>query len=319
MNSDELRAQLQQAGAGLDSEMRIVADGRVVCCVGLLATFYVLQGDQEHVREAFAKALELYLASVGDRMVWGGDPFSGKAQRIAGTEIANVRTWMSRIGPREQVQVVMHGGQQPSDADPYRVVAVVGARRPPELSYFSFGLPFDWIATHPAGAFVQLILHECNILAPSSGYAGLAVIPHVDISRQSPDMGKILALVARFRGLEVDLPGSHAIYMEQENRTKGINWLTILDGSWLAQLGGDDAVKAAVGPGVQWHPFKTGALIQAGPRPLFGDLHRQEPMPQYEQIARALKPIRATSLRAIATPYGFDRDRSDEWLRRFDG
>jgi hypothetical protein len=41
-------------------------------------------------------------------------------------------------------------------------------------------------------------------------------------------------------------------------------------------------------------------------------------MPYYRQVAKALKPIRATSVRGISDAYGFNRERSDEWLARFD-
>jgi hypothetical protein len=212
----------------------------------------------------------------------------------------------------------MHGGRNEDDADPYFVRLLARSLAPKELSYFSFGLPFEWITTHAAGAFPKLIVEVCDALQPTHGYAGLAVIPFVNARRQDHDFGAIVALAARFRGLEVDLPPSHSIYLSQEGRIKGINWLTILGDKWIDQLGGTPTLTNALGSGIPQHRFKTGVVIQAGPRPLFGDTHKQEPMPHYQQVARALKPIRIASVRAISTPFGFDRDRSDAWLARFD-
>jgi hypothetical protein len=310
---------LRDAGAGLDTDLRVVQDGRVLCCVGLLATFYFADGGIPEQRERLAAALDQYRRAVGDRLVWAADPFTGAPTKISGTDIANPRVWMPKVGPREPVDLLMHGGREPDDADPYRVIAKACSLRPSELSYFSFSLPFAWIADRPAGAFTRLVLEVCDILAPTHGYAGLAVLPHVDVGSGDPAMAAVVALVARFAGLEIDLAWSHNIYLAQEDRIKGVNWLTILDQSWIDRLGGNEALRAALGEGIEWHSFGTGTVIQAGPRPLVGDTHHQEPMPHYRQVALALKPIRIDSVRAIAHQYGFGRERSDQWLRRFDG
>jgi len=127
-----------------------------------------------------------------------------------------------------------------------------------------------------------------------------------------------LGFAARFRGLEIDLPGSHAIYMAKNDRIKGINWLTILDESWVAKLGGKAALRAQLGPDIRVLDYPKGIVIQAGNEPRFGDVHRQEPMPAYQEVARALVPIRIESVMSLSDPFGFDDARSDRWLRRFD-
>jgi Protein of unknown function (DUF3396) len=317
VNADELK-QLQEAGAGLDSQLRVIDGGRIQCCVGLLATFYFLGGDRPDVRERVAKALDIYRQAIGDKLIWGADPFTGTPKRIAGTDIANPRAWMNRIGPEDDMEIVMHGAADKRDASPYTVEALVHALRPTHLSYFSFALPFEWLTSKSPGAFTQLVLDVCNVLAPSHGYAGLGVIPHVDLSRASPEFAPILALVSRFSGLEVDLPWSHLIYLEEEDRIKGINWLTVLDDSWVKKLGGKQPLEEALGDGVVVHRFNAGVVIQAGPRPQLGDVNRRDPMTYYRQVAKALKPIRIGSVRAICSGCGFTEARSDQWLARFD-
>ena len=317
MKSEDIK-HLQEAAAGLDGDLSLVQDGRVLYCVGIIATLYFLEGSSPATRERLASALDLYRRAIGDRLVWGADPITHQAKKLAGTDITDVRSWMHQLGPREPVDIMLHGGQNQDDASPYRVVAAARALRPTELSYFSFSLPFAWIAAHGVGAFTKLVIDECNVLAPTHGYGGLAVIPHVDIGRQSPEMAPILGLVARFAGLELDLPGSHSIYLEQENRIKGVNWLTILGDSWIERLSGEKHLCQALGEGIELRRFNTGVVIQAGPRPLFGDTHRQELLPHYKEVANALKPIRIESVRALSTPFGFHRDRSDRWLARFD-
>jgi len=250
--------------------------------------------------------------------VWGAAPVTLTVKKIAGTDIANPRAWISRINPNEGMQVMMHGGRRKDDASAYMVVALVRSLRAAELSHFTVASPFEWLTSNPAGACPELVLDLCNILAPTHGYAGLSVIPHVDVSRDSAEFASALALAARFSGLEIDLPWSHAIYLEQEDRIKGVNWLTVLDHAWVERLGGEEKLRLALGEGIVLHAFKTGVVIQAGPRPLFGDVNRQEPMPDYRRVAKALKPIRIESVRALSSTRGFNRDRSDKWLARFD-
>jgi hypothetical protein len=317
MEPDEVRA-LRESAQTLDAQLRVVNDDGVVCCIGLLATLYFHHGDRPEVRERVAAALDRYVETTGHALVWGADPFTGTPTRIAGTNLLDVREWSPRVGTKERMQIMLHGGQRSEDADPYSVLSFVGARRPTQLSFFSFTLPFRWLTDNPGGAFTQLVLEQCYRLQPTHGYAGLAVIPHVDASPNSESMASVLPFVARFSGLEIDLPWSHAMYLEQEDRIKGVNWLTILDNPWIERLGGTDALRSSLGNSIEWHPFDSGVVLQAGPRPVFGDVNRREPMPYYRQVAKALKPIRVTSVRAISAPYGFDRERSDEWLRRFD-
>lgn len=307
-----------EAGAGLDTDLRIMDDERAVCCVGLLATLYFHDGGKKEVRERVADAVARYRKAIGDRLVWGRDPFTGTPKKVVGTDILNPRAWLDRLGPTDYMEMLAHGGRTKDDADPYRMSVLAREMQPGELSYFSVGLPFAWIAANPPGAFPQLVKELCDVIAPTHGYAGLAVLARAGISRQSPDWPAILALVARFSGLEIDLPWSHGIYLAKEDRIKGVNWLTVLDKSWIDRLGGAEALKGALGPGIDWLPFKTGAIIQAGPAPLFGDTHHQQPMVPYKQVAKALKPIRITSVKSIAPWHGFDEPRSDAWLARFD-
>jgi hypothetical protein len=310
--------QLREAEAELDDQLRVVEDGRVIVCVAMLATFYFLDGGSPEVRERVAQALDHYRAAIGPKLVWGAHNFARKPEPIRATETANPRAWMQRVAPNEAVDLMLHGGREPDDADPYRVIVVSRGGRPTRLSFFSFTVPLAWVAERPPGAFTKLVLEQSEILHPTHGYAGLAVTPYADVGRGDKALAATLPFIARFSGLEFDLPGSHAIYLEQENRIKGINWLTILDRRFIDELGGDAALEAALGAGVERHAFSSGVIIQAGPRPLFGDTHRQEPMPQYRQVAKALKPVRISSIRAIDTQHGFDRERSDAWLARFD-
>ncbi len=103
-------------------------------------------------------------------------------------------------------------------------------------------------------------------------------------------MTAVVGLAKRFRGLEIDFPFIHAIFLEEKPAIKGINWLTILGETWVTKLGGATALRARLSNEIAFHPYAGGVVIQAGDKPLFGDVNASEPMPRYEEVARALKP-----------------------------
>lgn len=306
-----------ERGAELDSTLRVVEEGRVVACVGLIATFYFGDGGNPEVRERVVKALDLYLSRAGDHLRWGVDVFTREALEIAGSNVARPREWMHRLPEREPLEVMLQGGKTTEDADPYRVI-IASSPRTSRLSYFSVGVGFSWVTSNDPSMFTQFVLELVNILEPAHGYAGLGASGHFDIGPNNYELQAIVPLIKRFSGLEIDLPTSHCIYLAQENAIKGVNWLTILDQTLVERLGGEERLKQALGEGVTWHASRTGVVIQAGPRPQFGDRNRNEPMTYYRQVARAIKPIRVSSIRGIASHYGFDAERADEWLARFD-
>jgi hypothetical protein len=302
----------------LDDKMQTVQNGNVLCAVGLVADFYFLNGADAAVRERITRAFQLYRSAVGDKLVWGADPKTGTPKKLAGTDIANLASWVPQLPPDEALDAMFHGGKKKNDASAYSAQIVARSLYPTYLSHLQFTLPLAWVAEHEAAAFTRLVLDVCNILEPSSGYAGLAAIPHVNVSTNSAGMKAALGYISRFSGLELDIPWSHGIYMRNENAIKGINWLTVLDASWVEKLGGQEKLRAELGAEIVIHGYSKGIVIQAGPQPRYGDVHRQEPMDAYREVAKALLPIRCKSISGFAAALGFDTARTDEWLRRFD-
>lgn len=306
-------------GMTIDEALRVVDRGEVVACVGLICTLYFDGPASDEVRQRIVTALEYFLQRTdANAWKWSMNPTTHRAVRIGASEVLSVPSRaLATIPAGKTFEVMMHGGDDVGDAHPYRVIVGAGTRTN-VYSYFSVGVPFEWIASNDPGTFTQLIVELAERLRPSHGYAGLGAVGHVDTGPNDPALGSIVPMVQRFKGLEIDLPTSHSIYTKQENAIKGINWLTVLDQSWIDRLGGDATLRAQLGPSSVVHPYSEGWVIQAGPRPQFGDRNRNEPMDAYEQVARALKPIRVSSIRGVASAYGFDRARADEWLARFD-
>jgi hypothetical protein len=97
-----------------------------------------------------------------------------------------------------------------------------------------------------------------------------------------------------------------------------VNWLTLLSGNCVEQLGGMNELRGALGSGpATLHELGDGAaLLQAGPEPKLGDLSQRDFLPSYRQVARAIRPVRIDTLER--TPYGSYDDWVQDWLDAFD-
>lgn len=304
--------------AKLDESLRVVERDRVIACVSLIQTIYFDDGGSVQVRERVVRTLERFLSQVDPQAFrWGMDPESRAPVRLTGSQTGRPAQLLRQQKSGEPYEVLMHGGNDPDDADPYRVIVAADADRFTHR-YLSISLPVAWMTEDGPGKLTQLVVELADLLEPSHGYAGLGATGNVDLAPNHPALAAIVPLVHRFKGLEIDLPTSHCIYLKREKAIKGANWLTILAQPWIERLGGEAALRQALGNGVEWHPYRGGAVIQAGPKPQMGDRVRNEPMTYYEQVSRALKPIRVSSILGIAPDYGFDDRRAQEWLARFD-
>ena len=316
---DDWGVEQADALAALDAELRVVVSGTVMCSLAFVATFYVRKRDRPDVRERLVSAFELYRTQLGDEFIWAADPKTNRPKKVAGTQLLDVRSWMNKIGPNDDFSFVFHGGKSKDDADPHRAMAYVDPYDPEELSFLTISVPLSWVIERSFAGFAELVKGMTTIIEPTHGYAGWGIVTHVTRSGSVPAMNYVAAFAQRFRGLEVDLPVSHSIYLKKENAIKGVNWLTILGAPWVEQLGGIETLKTNLGEGVDVHSYVDGVIIQAGSRPLLGDVNVGEKMDLYHRVARALKPIRINSLPAFSIDfYGFGAEQTAKWLARLD-
>lgn len=309
---------------GLDDDLCVRApDGRILCSVVMLATLYIREGDTPEVRAGIVRAYDRYLQAGGDVLRWGMNPQTGEPLALAGSPWADVRRWPPEVFELFNLQILLSGGDRVDDADPRRFVAVSKWREEIELSYVSVTLPVRWANERSFEAFVELTVDLCNFVGPTHGYGGLGVVPHI-AGFDAESIAPLFNLARRFEGLELDVPGGHEPWLASRDRIKGVNWLTVIDTVQIEKLGGVEALARKLGPAIGWYPFtggKGGYVLRAGALPGFGDSARQERLPLYGRVARALAPIRMTNpdfMWIQGEPSGFDREEAKRWIRRFD-
>lgn len=316
---DQWGISFDRAATALDEQLMVKRGSHVQCCVALTATFYLRDGHKRPGRERIVSAFEHYVANVGDVLKYGRDPRkTGTVKALAGTELRDVRTWMARLGTHEEFNPEFVGGDKNKDASAYRFS---GYGQPDygadDLSVVTYALPLSWASTRPQGAYLQLVVETARLVQAVHGYAGLGIALSLGEHGSGPDMEPALLLAKRFRGLELDLPVSHAEALR--DKIKGVNWLTLIEDAFVQQLGGRDKLEAELGPEIPLHGYGSGLAIQAGATPRFGDVNRAEAMEPYERVARVLRPIRVQQMPGFTNSFGgMGRDATARWLARFD-
>jgi hypothetical protein len=175
-------------------------------------------------------------------------------------------------------------------------------------------LPLEFIS-QGVEPFVALAGSAAEKLRFLSGQAGYAV----NVKRGYPSdlrTGRIAFISKRFRGIDIGRPLFFSKYLSES--IKCVNWLTFI-GEWAVDdLGGVGSIRARLGPEIVVHELPHGLMIQAGPRPGFGDVNAREELPHYRKVGQLLKRLRIPE--SVLGPYdeigGSENTRN--WLARFD-
>jgi Protein of unknown function (DUF3396) len=304
---------------GLDGDLCIRdSGGKVICSIVLLVTLYIRQGDRPEVRRGLVEAYELYVGAAGNVLRWGMNPQTAQIEDLATSRLGDVRNWPSDAFNLFDLQMLFGGGATVAEAaDPHRFIAVSRDERPRELSFVHMTFPVRWAERHSFDEFAKLAVDCCSAIGPTHGYAGLGAVGHpTGVDEVKP----LFDLARRFSGLDLDAPPLHAPVLSSANRIKGVNWLTVVDNTWIDRVGGPQALAERLGREIGWHPFTAGAggaVLQAGPTPRLGDVSKSEPMAPYRSVAKALAPTLMRDPRLLLAEGGFDYAEATAWLSRF--
>jgi hypothetical protein len=179
-------------------------------------------------------------------------------------------------------------------------------------------LPAEDVLEHEAD-FVALARGLTEKLAFSSGYAGFSFNRAEACDLESIGRDRSTALSHRWQGIDVESLSTTLYAIRQGLKSAG--WLTLVGRRLVDTLGGETALARALPAEVTLHTLPFGVLIQAGPRPLLGDVNRREALPLYRAVGRVLAPVRSPAHPAYmykSAAEGEDYGWTEKWLARFD-
>jgi hypothetical protein len=204
------------------------------------------------------------------------------------------------VGPTNQITFIQGGEYDKPD--------VFFDMHQTECGYIRFGLSMEEVIDAPQ-KYLALCLNAVGELKFQSGIAGFSMnYEDVYINGQE---NLTLPIIGRFKGVNV----SHPWRYRSLDGIPTVNWLTFVNTEALTHLGGLSALQSRISGGVRIHPVKHGAVFQAGPRPLMGDVNLQENMADYFQVGQLLAPAKSTL--EIQSKIAGSRAETEVWMHRF--
>lgn len=193
---------------------------------------------------------------------------------------------------------------------------------PVDISYIEFSISHASLIERGFDDYLSMVADACNRLKPLHGLAG----PSIQFDRiYSSTTGYVasLPLVRRFPGLHCSRDDSFRVEVQDftNRRIFTTNWLTIVSDAVLGQS--DEALKAVsnLPSSCTAHKYEGGVVLRAGSSPQLGDVNRGLLLTDYQDVARALKPIRFEDYKLGLLDVEQPLDMLEEtlkWIRRFD-
>ena len=299
---------------GMPAE-QLIQLGLTKAAIALSTTLYFKSTLYEQ-RAGVIACIEDYLALCEPELRWYSDL---EIRRFPAATAELLRRPIARLADpalaHKDVKFAAQGGAEPGAPSPY-VLDLWNRVTPESLSYLRFSLPLDRLPDF--AAFAALTRTFAERLRFHHGYGGLTVNESLLLSVQQSNSRYIFALTKRLLGLEVE--DSASTGRAARDAIKGVNWLTLVSDAFLPRLGGEEALRARLGPEVTVSRLPAGLLLQAGPEPRYGDVNAEEMLPEYRAVARALKPIRLFKHPPLGPEElgSFGWQGTADWLRRFD-
>jgi len=295
--------------------------GKAVMTFGLAARLIFRGGETRAVRETILDTLVDYAAWAGDRVTHfqrdgarsltklGPDGVRGAYAAECAKLDPEESNWAPVVLPKEPVANIGISAMLQN---------AWSAQRYPN-STLSAHFPAATARTEP-DALIARLLDWCGRLKPMQGVVGLSPLFELGMERSYPQV--YWPFLSRFVGFDHDW--GFAMSLGDVRAIKGVNWLTILDDGFVAELGGKAALRKAVGPEAEVLDWAGGVLIRAGAEPQIGDRNIDDWPEAYIAVNRALRPIRfeaypSTPMAFLKVPPPLDPvEETLKWVRRFD-
>ena len=300
-----------------------VADknGKPLLRVGLIFTIYFRDAYTKEKHDAIVRCFEFYYQPCGKYLQWEKNPNTFKYLPVKKISSQRINGWLEEINSSQSIDLWSHSGEKMDDAAFFNIACLGSAEWEKDLSVIRFSVPVSWL-DEKTGNYIELAEYITREIKPIHGYGGYGFTNSPDSSisyNVEPDVFKLSKI---FKCIEVDYPGSHALYVD--DGIKSVNWLTVLGSEMLKKVGGKEKLINILGvEDYIYRPFDGGLIIQAGDKPCVGS--KEFPVPDnVKKLNLALKSLRSQKIKSFGhakkfpEEERFDSETSKQWLQRFD-
>lgn len=169
--------------------------------------------------------------------------------------------------------------------------------------------------------FIARFASWCGILRPEQGTFGIGLVCKPGMERKR--VVDYWPYLSRFSGLDQwtlmdwSAPEHHA-------GVRAVNWLTVLDDTWVERLGGLGAIGSGLHPEGRLHRYDGGVIVQACTHPQLGDVNMHGVPEAYAAVDALIAPHRYVDypdkvMHLMKVPPPLEPHRATlDWLRRFE-
>lgn len=282
--------------------------------LGFYFTIYFEDGHTNSKRLAVLDIFNEYCELCGAELKWTTNPQTKVFEKISSAN--NPNAWLLQSAFKKHVwQLIMHGGNSFDECSPFLFSGFGTPLSPPHncLSFLSISFPITWFADKRPGYAQSLFKRWSSLINPLHGSAGISILTSPFRNFKFRVCDHVCRLAKRFPGLEIDYPLDHSLCLYKG--IKGVNWLTIIQNSWIEKIGGSKKLRKQLIYDAVIHEYKGGVIIQAGEFPQIGDVNRNIDVKFYRNVSKVLKPIRVEYPTSIL---GFNAEETQQWIQRFD-
>jgi hypothetical protein len=286
-------------------------------CLGVM--LFYQEAETRQKREVVLALFEEHATLTGERYRWTQNPKTKKWKPLKNGRASYLqpKDWLPDT-PDGKWSFIYHAGKKSSNASNIEFVTYNrGSIHPPNtINYVLLQFPVELFDDAPIG-LPELTQRWCALLKPKHGYAGLCLgrshgYEHNEAVTYEYKLG------TRFPGLDIRWPLSHS--MELDKGIKGADWLTVLSGDYIKELGGMDVIKSQMGSKSVLE-YDGGAILQASIMPQLGDVEQGIDIPSYKEVGAIIEPLRVKDYPGInigsAPRPCFSKEEYQQWLARF--
>lgn len=256
--------------------------------VGLRAAFYLGNCYSKEAREPLMGVLDEYLAMAGGRI--RAYQRAGDRRRMSagpGKPVDVERLRERVVNFKTDWGIEASGEEDINQASHWSLVAI-GSERGSLLVHF----PLPAFAVDTAReTFRAMFQRWCSALNVEHAYGGLGFVLPVGGRSMFGAIKEMGPLATRFVGLDLDYPNTIARRCRDGIRT--VNWLTAINEQRLARVGTAQTILNVAGPEVTSMPYSQGTIFVAGQAPEIGDKEAGKFPQVYQQLGRAVAPLRS--------------------------
>jgi hypothetical protein len=234
-----------------------------------------------------------------------------------------LRTWLKPgAPPREFIALELTDGEHPDGAPKYKFK--VWGNEPNSLkvaedgNYVHMAFPTEWGLERTKEMF-DLVVDIAGFFPYQSALAGFGFECTRGKRRKAETFAWARSM--RHRGVDIFVHPYDTLAVGK-NAIKGVNWLTVLCDAFVDRLGGRPELRRPLPGSVDLKDLPGGLLLKSGPVPRLGDTNRQDLLPEYKAVYKAVAPLAELGYERTIMFLAGDASRNYEantaaWQRRF--